>query len=93
MASSRFDETRGLMPPARQFAGQRQHARRLQVPQTSLCVGGELSQRLDFVAEQLQPIRIIGVGGKNVEDAAAAGEVAGQLDRVHPLVAMFDQPG
>ena len=62
---------------------------RLQAP-----LAGDLepADRLDLVAEELDPHRLVPVGGEDVEDAAAAGELAGQFDRAGVVEAALDQP-
>jgi hypothetical protein len=65
----------------------------LQVTQAPLRLDRELPHGLDFVAEQLDPVGGLGIRRVNVEDATAAAKLAGDLDRLHALKAMLDQPG
>ena len=58
------------------------------------CVAGENWRiGVDLVAEELQPVRRLGVGRVDVEDAAATAELAGQLDGLGVLVAVAHEPG
>lgn len=66
---------------------------RLQVGQAALRGHFEMPQRLDLVAEELDPHRLQPIGGKNVENAAAAGKLARQFDRARGLEPVLDQPG
>src|SRR5205823_7327543 len=52
----------------------------------------ELADGLDLVAEELQPVGGLRLRREDVEDAAAAAELARQLDRVNALVAVADEP-
>ena len=63
------------------------------VAQAPLGIDRELANRLDFVTEELQAIRSLGIGRKHVQYAASAGKLARQLDGFHALKAMLDQPG
>src|SRR5438067_1637002 len=63
-----------------------------QLAEAALRLGRELADRLHLVAEQLDAIRGVGVGREDIEDAAAAAELAGQLDGLHALKAVLDQP-
>ena len=67
--------------------GQRQQGRFVERRGGSLRIGVELAHRLDLVAEELDAHRAVGLGGIDVEDAAAPGELAGHLDDVHRGVA------
>ena len=53
----------------------------------ALGFGIEFADGLDFVAEELDADGTVGFGRVDVEDAAAAGELAGHLDDVHLRVA------
>ena len=59
----------------------------------ALGVGVEFADGLDFVAEELEADGAIGFGGVDVEDAAAAGELAGHLDDVGARVADAGEVG
>ena len=59
----------------------------------ALGFGVERADRLDLVAEELDPDRVGGVGGEHVEDAAADAELAGDLDDLGPRHAAVDEPG
>ena len=52
----------------------------------------EAADRFDLVAEQLDPHRIVPVGGEDIDDAAARRELARQLDGRRVLKPMLDQP-
>ncbi len=58
----------------------------------ALAPGVELADRLDLVAEELDPDRQLGVDGPHVEDAAAHAEVPLLLHRAERLVAEPDEP-
>ncbi len=62
---------------------------RLQAP-----LAGDLepADRLDLVAEELDPHRLVPVGGEDVDDPAAHGELAGQLHGRRVVEAVLDQP-
>ena len=57
--------------------------------QRALGVGVEAAQALDGVAEELDADRLLAIGGKDVQDAAAARELAGRGDRVLAPIAAF----
>ena len=63
----------------------------LGVAQRALGEGGEPAQRLDLVAEQVDADGPVLGGGKEVEQAAADGELAAVLDLVDALVAGRDE--
>ena len=63
-----------------------------QVFELALGLDVEAADRLDLVAEELDPQRIEGVRRKDVQDAAVHAELAGHLDRRRPLEAPLDQP-
>ena len=56
-------------------------------PERSLRERRERADRLDLVAEQLDPERVAAGGREDVDDPAADGELAALLDPLHPLVA------
>ena len=56
-------------------------------------LGVERADRLDLVAEELDPDRLGGVGREDVEDAAAEAELAGDLDDLGPRHPPLQQPG
>ena len=60
--------------------------------QAALGVRGERANRLEFVAEEFEPHGVGGVGGEEIDDAAALGELAGVLDRLAALEAVVVQP-
>ncbi len=70
-----------------------QHYNLLQLPRTPLCSDGKRPNRFHFVAKKLQPHRLIRIERENIEDAAAAGKLAGQLARINALVSVVDEPG
>ena len=53
----------------------------------ALGFGIEFADGLNFVAEELDADGAVGFGRVDVEDAAAAGELAGHLDEIHLRVA------
>ncbi len=53
----------------------------------------EGADRLDVVAEELDPDRLGRVGGEDVEDAAAEAELAGDLDDLDPTHRPLGEPG
>ena len=53
----------------------------------ALGFGVELADGVDFVAEELDAHGTVGFGRVDVEDAAAARELAGHFDEVHLRVA------
>ena len=61
--------------------------------QAALGQGGELADRVDLVAEELEAIRSLGIGGEDVQDTAAATEFAGNLHGVAAAKAVGQQPG
>ena len=71
--------------PASSAAGVQADA--LERPQGSLRIHGEAAQALHLVAPELHPHRIALGGGKDVDEAAANGELTRVLDLVHPGVA------
>ena len=52
----------------------------------------EAADRFDGVAEEFDPHRLVPVGRKDVEDAAAERELAGQRDGAGIVKAAFGQP-
>ena len=67
--------------------GQRQKLRFVEARLRALRFGVELADGVDLVAEELDAHRAIGLGRVDVEDAAAARELAGHFDQVHLRVA------
>ena len=57
---------------------------RVPAVERALGLGVERPDRLDLVAEELDPDRVGGVGREDVEDAAAEAELAGDLDDLDP---------
>ena len=53
----------------------------------------EAADALDLVAEQIDPVRCLAAGGKEIEQAAALGVLAGLLDGVDPLIAVLFEEG
>src|ERR1700680_3859019 len=71
-----------------------------QVAEAALAFGGELADGFDVIADKFDAVGGLGIEGKDVEDAAAAGELPPppadpppQLPRFHALESMLDQPG
>ncbi len=64
------------------------------VPAVERALGFDVERpdRLDLVAEELDADRVGRVGGKDVEDAAADAELAGDLDDLGPRHSAFEQP-
>src|SRR5215467_5764428 len=60
--------------------------------QAALGAGVEQADRLDLITEEFQAERRIGVGGEDIEDSAAAAELARQLDGLGAAKAVVDQP-
>src|SRR5262249_38773377 len=54
------------------------------IAQTSLGLRRELSDRFDFVAEELQAAGRIGIRGEDIQDSSAATELSGQGDDFGP---------
>jgi hypothetical protein len=52
----------------------------------------EPPQRLDHVVEELDPHGLVPVGGEHVQEPAAAGKLAGQLDGRGGVEAALDEP-
>ena len=63
----------------------------LSVAERALCERREPAQRLDLVAEQIDPHRAVLGGGEHVEQPAADRELAAVLDLVDALVAGGDE--
>ena len=58
----------------------------------ALGLGVEAAQALDGVAEELEAHGLLAVGREDVEDAAAAGDLAGGRDRVlAPIAALVER--
>ena len=66
---------------------QRQKLRFVETGLRTLRLGIELADGLDLVAEELDAHGAIGFGRIDVENAAAAGELAGHLHQIHLRVA------
>ena len=79
----------GTLPLARfaVHANHRRHINRLQPLVAPLALHLERPDRFDLVAEQLDPHRLEPVGSEDIDDPAAAGELAGQFHRRRVLVA------
>ena len=67
--------------------GERQQLRFVEARLRALRLRIELADGLDFVAEELDAHGAVGFGRIDVENAAAARELAGHLDEVHLRVA------
>ena len=65
---------------------------RVPAVERALGFGVERADRLDLVAEELDADRVGGVRGKDVEDAAAEAELAGDLDDLGPRHPPLEQP-
>ena len=65
----------------------------LQIAQAPLCIRRELANRFDLVAQELDPIRRLGIGRIDINDAPAAAEFPGNFHRFHALKVSLDQPG
>ena len=66
---------------------EREKQRFLRLHDGALCLRIEAAHGLDLVAEELDAHRLFGFWRKDVEDAAAHGELADHLDRIALLVA------
>jgi hypothetical protein len=60
--------------------------------QASLIGHSELADRFDFVPEQFDPHRVVPVAGEDVQNAAADGELARQLDGAGIFETAGDEP-
>ena len=67
--------------------GERQQLRLVEAGLRALRFGIEFADGFDLVAEEFDAHGAIGLGRVDVEDAAAARELAGHLDEVHLRVA------
>ena len=67
--------------------GQRQKLGFVEAGLRALRLGVELADGLDLVAEELDAHGAVRFGRVDIEDSAAAGELAGHLDQVHLRVA------
>jgi hypothetical protein len=76
----------GELPVLGRELGRRRELDRLRVAQRALREGREPPDRLDLVAEELQPSGAVLGGAEDVEDAAAHGELPTLLDLVDALV-------
>ena len=63
----------------------------LDIPRTSLRPDREGPNRFDFIAEELEANRVVGIEREDVEDAATA-RIAGQFNGVDAFVALLDKP-
>ena len=64
----------------------------MQLARGALRAGVEVADRLDLVAEKLHSQRVGVCVGKNINDAPAAGKVAGHLDLVAFLETALAEP-
>ena len=73
--------------------GERQEPGFVEAGLGALGFGVEVADGFDFVAEELDAEGAVGFGRVDVEDAAAAGELAGHFDQVHLRVADAGEVG
>ena len=84
-AEARVDGGEQMLSEGR--LGERRELRFIEARLRALRLGVELADGLDLVAEELDAHGAVGLGRVDVEDAAAAGELAGHFDEVHLRVA------
>src|SRR5438105_1062574 len=88
-----IDECRGIARPGPRGIRRNRDPRALQAPHGSLRTRLELTDRLDLVAEELDPHRIAVRRREDVQNAPAQGEVPRLFHLVQSVEAPFGQPG
>ena len=83
--------SRKTKPRQGQFGGRQQPHLRDSLPR-ALRVGLKGADRLDFVAEEIDPDRVAGARREEVEDAAASRDLARLVDQGRERESMVDRP-
>ena len=82
----------GEVGPVASGPAQDGHLDRVECFQTALTGDVEPADRFDLVSKELDANRLVPVRGEDIQDAAAAGELARQLDRAGVVETALDQP-
>ena len=61
-------------------------------PQTALGVRVAAAQAFDLIAKEFEAKRRLGIGRKDIENAASPAELAGEFDDLAIAVAVLDEP-